>query len=121
MPDDNPQEKATEASENPVIEFTLEKDRDFRSVYCNQTAFNSTAFDFAMTFGEIIDISQDLTQAAVAQHVRVVMSPLHFKIFLTVAAQNLKGYEDKFGKIAMPLGGPIFSTEQMPKAPKTDK
>jgi len=34
------------------------------------------------------------------------MSPLHFKLFVLTAASNIKGYEDRFGKILVPKDGP---------------
>lgn len=85
--------------------FEWIKDSGYRSVYSNQTQFASTAFDFSMTFGEITEVREEGAHVQVEQRVRVVMSPLHFKIFVAVGAQNLKGYEERFGPIPMPTGG----------------
>lgn len=95
------------STEDKTPDFTWARDAGFRSVYSNQTQFSSTAFDFAMTFGEIADVAQDTSSVKVEQRVRVVMSPLHFKLFVVVALQNLKGYEDKFGEIKAPEGATL--------------
>jgi hypothetical protein len=84
--------------------FTSIRSQSYRSVYANQTQFGSTAFDFTMTFGEITDVSPDGSHVTVEHQVKVTMSPLHFKIFVLTAAQNVKVYEDKFGKINLPEG-----------------
>jgi len=88
----------------PAHEFKTSHDALFRSVYCNQTAFSSTAFDISMTFGEIVDVDAVKREVKVEQHVRVIMSPLHFKIFAAVCAQNVKNFENAYGVINAPLG-----------------
>lgn len=100
MPEDHPVETTSE----PVPKFEWIKDSAYRSVYSNQTQFASTAFDFSMTFGEIEAVEAEAARVTVDQRVRVVMSPLHFKIFVMVCAQNLKGYEERFGEITVPSG-----------------
>ena len=85
--------------------FTHVKSPNFRSKYSNQSAFGSTAFDFNMTFGEFKEVNTDTKQVTVEELVRIVMSPLHFKIFAFTCAQQLKLYEENFGEIHMPKGG----------------
>ena len=97
--------------ENPNIKNI--RGSDFRSVYCNQTAFSSTAFDFSMIFGEITEVNQEEKQLTVEQRVRVVMSPLHFKIFTYTCLQNIKNYESAFGKIRAPEGTTAAGVESL--------
>lgn len=86
-------------------QFSYVKDKDFRSVYANNTIFASTAFDFSMTFAEIMEVDPAGEHVTAEQRIKVVMSPLHFKIFTVIAAQNVKLYEDRFGTIQLPDGG----------------
>jgi hypothetical protein len=86
-------------------EFAYAKDAQFRSVYSNNVIFGSTAFDFSMTFAEIMEVAPDALHVKADERVKVVMSPLHFKIFAAVCAQNVKNYEDRFGPIQLPGGG----------------
>lgn len=94
-----------EQDESKQPAFTYIRDAHFRSVYCNNTNFTSTAFDFNMTFCEIMKVDPTGEHVEAEERVKVVMSPLHFKIFAVVCAQNLKNYEDRFGAIALPGGG----------------
>ena len=78
----------------------IKRASDFRSIYSNNTAFNTSAFDFAMTFGEILDAGGG--HLYVEQRVRVVMSPLHAKIFAAIFMNNVHNYEAQFGEIKVP-------------------
>jgi hypothetical protein len=91
----------------PMVNF---KSSAYRSIYANNTAFQSSAFDFAMIFGEIQEA--DDKKVTVAQEVRVIMSPLHAKIFSGVMLQNLKNYEDRFGEIKVPEGTALVTTSK---------
>jgi Protein of unknown function (DUF3467) len=102
MPEINDQIAGSEPI--PSNQFTNLKNPSFRSVYSNQTNFGSSAFDFNMTFGEIVDVDQEARHVTVDQQVRVVMSPLHFKIFAATCVQTLKLYEANFGPIPVPTG-----------------
>ena len=79
----------------------------YRSIYVNNTSFQSNAFDFAMIFGEIQEA--DEKKVTVSQEVKVIMSPLHAKVFSGVMLQNLKNYEDRFGEIKVPDGTAILT------------
>ena len=92
---------------NPTTQLREEDIRrssDFRSIYTNHTAFNVSAFDFAMTFGEILDGGGG--HLYIDQKLRVVMSPLHAKILAFIMMNNLKNYEAKFGEIKVPQPEP---------------
>ena len=80
----------------------------YRSIYANNTAFQSSAFDFSMIFGEIQEANDQ--KVTVEQGVRIVMSPLHAKIFANVMLQNVKNYEAKFGEIMIPDGEAVIKS-----------
>lgn len=91
--------------------FIYVRDKDFRSVYANNTIFGSTAFDFAMTFAEIMEVDPVKAQIKAEQRVKVVMSPLHFKLFAATCMQNVEQYEKVFGTIQLQdarTGGVVF-------------
>lgn len=100
--DETNQLSETATVESP--EFQNIKDSGYRTVYSNQTLFGSTAFDFSMTFGEIVEVDADAKNIKVEQRVRVVMSPIHFKIFAAICRANVQGYEERFGEIKVPDG-----------------
>lgn len=78
----------------------IKRASDFRSIYTNHTAFNTSAFDFVMIFGEILDSGAG--NLYVEQKVRIVMSPLHAKIFAAIFMNNVRNYEAQFGEIKIP-------------------
>ena len=89
-------------------DFQWHKDPDYKSVYSNQAQISSTVFEFSMVFGDIVNVtvSEDgIANALVEQRGRVVMSPLHFKIFAVSCMNHVKGYEERFGKITAPFDG----------------
>jgi hypothetical protein len=73
---------------------------DYRTYYTNNTAFALTAFDINLIFGQMIGIEDG--KAVIEQGLKVIMSPLHAKIFLSVLGENLKQFEDRFGEIKLP-------------------
>jgi len=85
-------------------QFINVKGPNYRSVYSNQSAFGSTAFDFNITFGEFVGANPATKEVTVEQQVRVVMSPLHFKIFVATCIQQLKLFEENLGPIPVPGG-----------------
>lgn len=101
-------------------EGDIKRASDFRSVYSNNTAFNTSAFDFAMTFGEILDAGGG--NLYVEQKVRVVMSPLHAKIFAAIFMNNVRNYEAQFGEIKIPgqEQNESYSTANQGDIPKAD-
>lgn len=92
-----------EEQKQPDIDWT--RNPAYRSIYANQAQFASTAFDFSVTLGEIVDVAADGSRIKVEQQAKFIMSPLHFKIFVATAAANIKNYEEKFGKISVPMEG----------------
>ena len=75
---------------------------DFKSVYANNVTFSTGPFDFSMTFGDIVEVDQPTLTATVEQRVRVVMSPLHARIFALGLVAQIRAYEQNFGKIVIP-------------------
>jgi len=101
MPDEPVQ---VESSTHTPYGFKNVKAPDFRTVYSNNASFGTTLFDITITFGDIVDVemSAEGLLAVVNQSTRVVMSPVHAKIFALVFAKQVQEYEQKFGPIAIP-------------------
>jgi hypothetical protein len=101
-----------EAQSQPtiVLQFNNVKSPDFRSVYANNTAFQMNAFDISLIFGEILEANEQTSIATVEQRVRIVMSPLHAKLFSLVMLQNIQTYEGRFGEIRVPAGQAMLRT-----------
>jgi hypothetical protein len=93
-----------------ILQFNNVKSSDFRSIYTNNTAFQLNAFDIGIIFGEIVEANEQTSVATVEQRVRIVMSPLHAKIFALVMLQNIQNYESRFGEIKLPLGAAMLRT-----------
>lgn len=102
MDENKEQEKKSQFVNLPMINA---RSPLYRSVYANNTAFQSSAFDFGMIFGEIQEADNE--KVTVEQQVRVIMSPLHAKIFAGVMLQNIKNYEERFGEIKIPEGDAV--------------
>ena len=78
----------------------FKKAADFRSIYANNGNFAVTAFDFAIDFGQVVTVENGTP--VVEQSVRVLMSPLHAKVFAIFLMQNVASYEKKFGELVLP-------------------
>jgi hypothetical protein len=89
---------------NVPTNYTNVRMPDYRTVYANNAVFKVGVYDFSMIFGEVTDVDIEKSSLTVEQHVKVTMSPLHAKIFVAVALQQIKSYEDQFGKIELPKG-----------------
>jgi hypothetical protein len=67
------------------------------SIYSNNAEITASNWDFKFKFGEIEGVSEG--KIAVAERVRVVMSPQHAKVFCDVLAKHIARYEKQFGEI----------------------
>ncbi len=115
-----PAEERTGEQEQHIT-YTTVKAPDFRSMYSNNVTFSAALFDFSMIFGEVVEAEQTSATTAnltVEQKVKIVMSPLHAKVFLDVAVRQLRNYELRFGEIKFPAGmSPQETSEQPPAKP----
>ena len=119
MPTDNPQidtisSEATVSSSNlgPITR----RGPEFRTIYSNNSGFSINPFDFAFTLNEVTQ--NEKGEIFVDQKARVVMSPLHAKVFTIVLAQNLKNFESQFGEIVIPEGVIASPTKHETEAEK---
>jgi len=99
------------------------RDKDFRSIYSNNAAFQVGIFDYSIFFGEVVAVDQSGESMTVEQRVKVTMAPLHAKIFVYSAVQQLRAYEKQFGEIKVPEGlivGPPL-TSNAPEAEKKEQ
>lgn len=87
----------------PQVEpkFIYVRDPGLKTVYANNTVFGFTAFDFSMMFGEIVSGNAESNELTAEQRVRVVMSPLHFKLFALTCMKQLDNYEQRFGEVKL--------------------
>jgi hypothetical protein len=70
------------------------------TLYANQLGIGMTAFDIAVTFGEVVGIKDGRT--VIQQRIKVLMSPLLAKIAANSIAQSVAQYEERFGEIKEP-------------------
>ena|SRR5947208_11041102 len=80
------------------------KAADFRSIYSNNAAFQVGLFDYSIFFGEVVGVGLERESITVEQKVKVIMSPLHAKIFVFTALQQLQALEKQWGTIEIPEG-----------------
>ncbi len=73
-----------------------------------------------MTFAEIMEVDPVRAQIKAEQRVKVVMSPLHFKLFAATCLQNVEQYEKVFGTIQLQdgrTGAVVFGVPNPAPAP----
>ena len=66
-------------------------------VYANGAEVASSAFDFRLRFGQVLESKGD--QIRIKELVSVYVSPEHAKSFLFLLAGRVTGFEETFGKI----------------------
>lgn len=90
----------TNANKSPKRNVIHIEADEFKDVYANSFNLETSLYDFKLLFG-IIKRADD-KEVEIEQQVAVRMSPQHTKSVLRVLADNVKNYEDKFGKIVIP-------------------
>jgi len=91
MQPSNPQPQPGQQNQQIPIKIS---DDTLKGVYSNQAMIRHTMQEFIMDF---INFVPGDPQAMLNS--RVILSPQHAKALLEALQQNIKGYEDKFGKI----------------------
>ena len=91
-----------ESSASEKVEMSLEMDADYRIIYSNAASFFKTAWDFQFDFGIIAGGHAGRAPLSNNQQVSVVMSPLHAKLFILLAAREIDKWEKVFGEIVIP-------------------
>lgn len=121
MPDEQNDNKP-QINITAVTDMMTRRSPDFRSIYANNTKFGASAFEFSFILGEITESAEG--KLYVDQKVRILMSPLHAKIFVMVLAQNIENFEARFGNINVPEGAiptqtspPVFETREPSETP----
>ena len=74
-------------------------DEVLKGAFSNQALIRHTAQEFIMDFVNFVPGDPHASLVS-----RVVLTPQHAKSFLAALQANLKGYEDKFGKVQAPSG-----------------
>jgi hypothetical protein len=81
-------------------DMTVRRSPDFRTIYSNNSGFGINPFDFSFTLNEVTQ--DEKGEPFIEQKIRVIMPPLHAKLFALLLRQNLKNYENQFGEIKIP-------------------
>ncbi len=66
-------------------------------VYANNLNLAVSQWDFRLTFGRVVGVSDDGPE--IAQEIIVYMSPQHTKAVSEMLARNVKAYEEQFGSL----------------------
>jgi Protein of unknown function (DUF3467) len=98
-------------------ELVNRRDANFRTIYSNNSKFAVSPFDFAMILSQVTESEKG--EVYIEQQARVVMSPLHAKIFAFVLSQNVMNFEQRFGEIHIPpdLFGLVETTQTVQTGP----
>jgi hypothetical protein len=102
-------------NENKQIEtpdnYQVRRSEKFVRVYSNNAAVIGTPFDFVLTFGEVIRLSEE---TYIEQTASVTMSPQHAKALAVVLLNNIKEYEKNMGTIPLPMSDTSESGQENP-------
>lgn len=82
----------------------MAEEQPLPAIYVNAVKFVTTPYDISLAIGLTdppfnLETEDGPTQVGVRAYGRVVMSPMYFKKFITVASDVLKKYEEKNGTI----------------------
>jgi hypothetical protein len=72
----------------------------FQQIYTNNIQIGFSAFDMALSFGQVIGEKDG--KAVVEENVRVLMPRELGKILAALLINNIQAYEQKFGEIKIP-------------------
>lgn len=106
MEDSNRDIEFQEAHNGLIVE-----ESDVQFVYTNAVTIGSSYFDFQLNFGkQIIDGSK--RSVTVKDVSRIIMSPQHAKILVTLLKKQVDEYENKFGVMRPPGQGVMGRSEK---------
>ncbi|MCJ7707136.1 MAG: DUF3467 domain-containing protein [Anaerolineales bacterium] len=91
---------------------TVQLPADLEPTYANFAMITHSTSEF------VIDLAQVLPQVPQARvRARVVMTPMHVKLFLRALTENVGRYETQFGEISIPEGGSLAEHLFRPPTP----
>lgn len=82
---------------NPRPSIRNVKSQDFKTVYSNNMAMLTGYFDVNFFMGEMIAVEGD--NVVVEQKLKVIMNPAQAKIFCVLLWQQIRLYEEQYGKL----------------------
>jgi Protein of unknown function (DUF3467) len=92
-------------------EIRLTQSDDYRERYANSVQVRASVWDFCIYFGTVKQTSENSVE--VQNHEAIFLSPQQAKALYRLLEQNVQGYEQTFGEIALeprqftaPAGGP---------------
>jgi hypothetical protein len=87
------------------------------SIYANNIAIGNTVFDVRIIFGEVQNSSA--TKLTVNQRAQVTMSWLQAKILWEFLGRHINAYEDKNGKLMVPISTGAISVDGLVETRKS--
>lgn len=75
--------------------------QDGLPIYSNNVNIQSSTYDIRFSFGEIVKVDQN--ELVTQERARVYMTLEHAKAFRYALDNNIKKYEELFGKVRFPL------------------
>lgn len=94
------QKQPDESGKAPRKQIKLNLPKDLAPVYANVALISHAPAEIVIEFAQVLPrVPHGTIQA------RVIMTPLHAKMFQMALSQNLANYERKFGEIRLPQPG----------------
>ena len=95
------QDKPQETGKPQRKQIKLNMPKDLKPVYANVALISHAPAEMVIEFAQVLPrIPHGTIQA------RVIMTPMHAKMFMMALQRNLANYESKFGKVPLPQHGP---------------
>jgi len=79
--------------------FVNRKAPGYASIYANNVAYNTNAFDFTIIFGEVDEFNPQTNEVTIDQKVKVLMAPVQAKLLRDALVKAVADYEEKFGEV----------------------
>lgn len=81
--------------------ITIDIPKELTAVYANLAFISHTPAELVLDFAQVLPRMPRGTVQS-----RIIMSPMHAKMFQMALAQNIANYERQFGEIRLPQQGP---------------
>lgn len=97
------QDETAAGTKQPGVTRIVERPETFGSYYANETQVQTGPWDVRLVFSvSEIEETEGVRTARVKQQAEVRMSHQHAVTILEIISTQLRGFEEKFGKIPVP-------------------
>ena len=86
--------------------ITIDIPKELEAVYSNAAFISHTPAEMILDFAQVLPRMPRGKLVA-----RIIMSPVHAKMFQMALAQNIANYERQFGEIRLPQQGPSLADQ----------